>query len=261
MNIFRELFQFGYQDFQGFLLVSVRFSGLVLSAPLISNPNIPKTAKIGFILFISFLVFPFIASGGVMIQNNLVLTAMALRELIIGFFLGFFVSLIFAGIQLAGQFIDYQSGFGLVNVIDPQSNVQVPLAGQFMYILASLLFLILGGHHMLLRGLVGTFDVFPLGTLAFDLNISHAVQTLFARMVVVAFQISAPVVGAIFVAEMTYGVVARAIPQINILIVGLPLKIGIGTLFLLLSLPFFFWVIKREFMNVFESLQQLGIGV
>jgi flagellar biosynthetic protein FliR len=135
--------------------------------------------------------------------------------------------------------------------------VQVPLAGQFLYLLATLLFLVIGGHHLIIKSLVKSFEAFPLGSLVLDANIAIVINDIFAKIIVISFKVSAPIVAAVFLIEMAYGVAARALPQMNILIVGLPLKMGLGMFFLMLSLPFFMWIIKREFVNLFASIDNL----
>ncbi|MBN2483007.1 MAG: flagellar type III secretion system protein FliR [Candidatus Omnitrophica bacterium] len=257
MEMLNSLLQFNTPQFQSFILLVARFSGLFLTAPVFSNPVIPKMVKLGLMFFLGFIIFPFVEKIPLVYENPFTLFVALVKEFGIGVFLGFFVSLIFIGLQLAGQFIDYQTGFGLVNVIDPESQVQVPLAGRFLYILAALLFLIIGGHHLIIKSLAESFRVFPLGNFTFDLRLLAVINRTFVQLFFIAFKIAAPVVAAVFLAEMSYGVVARAIPQLNILIVGLPLKLGLGTYFLLLTLPFFFWIVKREFFNIFLSIRNL----
>jgi flagellar biosynthetic protein FliR len=253
-----HILQLDVVQFQGFLLILARFTGLFISAPLVSNPNVPKLIKIGLSIILSLLVFPFVDKTHVVVSNNVHLGILVLQEGIIGVYIGFLISLIFLAVQLGGQYIDYQSGFGLVNVIDPQSNVQVPLGGQFLFILASLLFFVIQGHHFVIQALIESFQAFPLAAPSIQGSLVGLLNNIFAKVIVISFKISAPVVGAVFIAEMLYGVLARAIPQLNILIVGLPLKIGIGTFFLMLIIPFFFWVMKNEFRNIFFSIQNLS---
>lgn len=257
MEIFQSLLQFNDVQFQSFILLVARFSGLFLASPIFSNSIIPKIVKIGLMFFLGSIIFPFVEKIPSLYANPLVLSVAFIKEFAVGIFLGFFVSLVFVGLQLAGQFIDYQTGFGLVNVLDPESQVQVPLAGRFLYILAALLFLVIGGHHLIINSLVESFRVMPLGNFNFDLRLFAVVHRTFAQLFFISFKIAGPVVAAVFLSEMSYGVVARAIPQLNILIVGLPLKIGLGTFFLMLTLPFLFWIIKREFMNIFFSIRNL----
>lgn len=257
MEILNTLFNFSSVQFQSFVLIALRFSGLFVAAPVLSNHNIPGMVKIGMILFSSAVIFPFVPQMAGAAATNLEFFALLAKEFAVGLVMGFFLTLVFVALQLAGQFIDYQTGFGLVNIIDPESNVQVPLMGQFLYILAMLLFLIIRGHHWMIQSLVQSFDVLPLGFFKVNDNLMMFVNTAFAKTLVLSFKIAAPVVAAIFLSEMAYGVMARAIPQMNMMIVGLPLKMGLGIFMVMLILPLFFWVMKREFFNIFISVRNL----
>ena len=257
MEILNTIFRFNYIQFESFILILVRFSGLFVSAPVISSRNIPRMAKIGLCLFLSLVVMPFIKTIPEPFTSNITFAGAMGKELAVGIVLGFFITLIFVALQVAGQFMDYQTGFGMVNIIDPESRVQVPLMGQFLYILSILLFLVIGGHHLTIESLVRSFDVFPLGRVDVDGQVMLFINKAFGRVLLLSFKVAAPIVAAVFLRDIGYGVMARAIPQMNILIVGLPLKIGLGMVIMTLSLPLFFWVMKKEFLNIFLSLKNL----
>ncbi len=257
MELLQTIFRFNHLQFQSFILIVTRISGICVAAPVFSNRNIPSYAKIALCMFLAAMIFPFIQAIDKPLENNLILFAALGKEFSAGIVMGFFVSLVFVALQLAGQFMDYQSGFGLVNILDPESQVQVPLMGQFLYIMAMLLFFVIGGHHLVIRSLVQSFEVLPLGFFKVDSQVMLFINTAFAKMIVLAFKISAPVVGAVFISEMAYGVMARAIPQMNTMIVGLPLKIGLSVFVLMLVLPLFFWVMKKEVFNIFLNLKHL----
>ncbi|MCM8773662.1 MAG: flagellar type III secretion system protein FliR [Candidatus Omnitrophica bacterium] len=252
-----QLFNFTYTQLENFILIVSRLSGLIISAPVLSNRNIPKEVKIALCGLISLLVFPFVKGLSQPLERIELLFMLMFKELAIGIFLGLVVSLIFTGLQLAGQFIDYHTGLGLVSILDPESRVQIPLAGQFLHILAMIIFLIIGGHKMLIKSLIFSFSAFPLEGFRFEPKLSLLINDVLAKVFVISFKIASPVVGAVFLSEIAYGVIARAIPQMNILIVGLPLKVIVGTIFLILSLPLFFWIINREFFRIFASIDNL----
>jgi len=257
MEILDTLFNFSSVQFQSFILIAVRFSGLFVSAPMLSNRNIPKMVKIGLIMFCSVLIFPFVDLMAEPVNTNLMLFAVISKEFAVGLIMGFFLTLVFISLQVAGQFIDYQTGFGMINVLDPESRVQVPIMGQFLYIMAMLLFLIISGHHWLIQSLVQSFQALPLGFFTMDKDLVLFINTAFVKILVLSFKIAAPVVAAIFLSEMAFGVMARAIPQMNLLIVGLPVKIGLGIFMISMVLPLFFWVMKKEFFNIFISVKNL----
>lgn len=257
LEIFQEILNLGSLHFIGFLLVISRVGGFFLDAPIFSHRSIPVLVKAGLVISLSLLILPFISLeklqssvGGLQLLLNMV------KEVWVGLILGFGVRLVFIGVQIAGQLIDYQMGFGFVNVVDPETRVQVPIMGQFLLILATLTFLILRGHHLLIQALVKTFEIIPLGRLVFPLPLTQNLVRLFSGIFVFAFKVASPVVISLFLVDIAYSVIARAVPQANILIVGFPLKIGLGILFFLFSLPLLLMVIRQFFL---KSLSELNL--
>jgi flagellar biosynthesis protein FliR len=264
MDVLTQILNLPVFSVQTLMLVIARVSGLFLEAPVISNQNIPVLVKIGLVICMAFCLVPFVmlpvAAGGDATQLYATpiqfFLAMA-QELFIGIVLGFCARLLFIGVQIAGQFIDYQMGFGFVNVIDPESRVQIPIMGQFLYIMALFVFLLINGHHWVLQSLVKSFQVIPLGGMAFQPVIIERIGTFFANIFVVAFKVAAPVMVTLFIIDLACGVIARAVPQANILVVGFPLKIGVGFIVSIISLPMFFLVMKKFFVQMIGNFELL----
>ncbi len=158
MDIITQIKQLNPLQLEAFLFVLCRLGGLFLDAPLLSNRNIPAMVKIGLLFFMSMIVFPFVPINGLSLHsNNLLFLGAIVREVSIGLIIGFAARLLFAGIQIAGQLIDYEMGFGFVNVVDPESRLQIPIMGQFLYIFAIFIFLLIDGHHWLVQAMVKSF--------------------------------------------------------------------------------------------------------
>ena len=174
-----------------------------------------------------------------------------------GLILGFVVLLLFIGIQFAGQLAGLQMGFGIVNVIDPQSSEQVSIIGQFLNILAILLVLTLNGHHLILQGLVHSFEVVPLGGIEFKEVVMQKLVVLSNEVFIIAIKISIPVLLSLFLISVAMGILARTVPQMNVFIVGFPLKIGVGMAMLALSLPLFQMVLVKMFNTMGPNLSTL----
>jgi flagellar biosynthetic protein FliR len=148
-------------------------------------------------------------------------------------------------------------GFGFVNVVDPESRIQVPIIGQFLLILATLLFLVLNGHHWLIRAIIKSIEVIPLGSVHFDPALIWRINGLFKDIFLIAFKLAAPVAMCLFLVDVAYGIISRAIPQMNILIVGFPLKIGLGLVLLVSFLPLFLVTVKGIIMKSLINLNFL----
>jgi flagellar biosynthetic protein FliR len=245
-------------QFQGFIFVACRLAGLFLDAPILSNQNIPAMVKVAFLVFLSIIVFPLVSIEHLMpINNNLALIITMIKEIAIGLVVGFVARIFFSAVQISGQLIDYQMGFGFVNIVDPESRVQVPIIGQFMFILTTFIFLLINGHHYLIQSRVKSFQTIPLGGFTYNANLTTRLVTVFSDIFVIGFKIASPLVMTLFLVDLAYGVIARAVPQANILVVGFPLKIGLGLFFLFVFIQLFFIVMKQLFVDVLPAVNGL----
>ncbi len=124
-----------------FLLVFIRISGLFIMAPVFGSRNIPAYIRAGIAFVISLVLFPMVFQANISLPDNMFIYAgMLFSELFVGWVIGFVCSLVFAGINMAGQMLDTSVGFGMIHVMDPQSGQQIPLIGNFKYILALIVF-------------------------------------------------------------------------------------------------------------------------
>ncbi len=172
--------------------------------------------------------------------------------------LGFITQIVFAVFQLAGQLIDTQIGFGIVNVIDPQSGIQVPIFGNFQYLLALFCFLAINGHHMLLTVLTKSYQLLPIGGgVHFNGTFYAFIFNLGGQMFLDAFKLALPVSASLFVADLAVGVLARAVPQMNVFMVSMPLKIGIGLGLIMIAFPVVVWAFEMEFSSLFQNYNNL----
>ena len=233
--------------FHIFLLILLRVSSLLMVAPIFGHRLYLARAKIGMAIVVSLIVFPVVAERGLLVPEAFLPYALMMaREVIMGLILGFAVLLLFVGIQFAGQLAGLQMGFGIVNVIDPQSSEQVSIIGQFLNIMAILMVLTLDGHHMILRGLFSSFDVVPLGAVVFPEAIIQKLIVLSGEVFVIAIKISAPVLIALFMISAAMGILARTVPQMNVFIVGFPVQMAVGLAMLLACVPLFYILLAKS---------------
>lgn len=248
-------FLFNAQDVVAFLLIAMRASGLFLTAPIFASRNIPAMVKAAWILLMAFLVFPIVGfNPGALPLPGIPLGLAVLRELLIGFSIGLGASLVFTGIQLAGQAVDIQMGLGMVNIIDPITSTQISVMGQYYFLVATLVFLCVDGHHFLIRAVVDSFNVIPLGSAHFSPALQNKVSQLFSHVFFIAFRVGAPVIGALFVTNMALGIVARTVPQMNVFIVGMPLNLAVGFLMAALGMSFFTFTLQGLFRGMYRDV-------
>ena len=238
--------EYWLSQFHILLLILLRVSAVLIAAPIFGHRSYLSRGKVGLAFMVSLIVFPIVADRGFEVPEGIfAYVFMMMSEVIMGLILGFIVLLVFVGIQFAGQLAGLQMGFGIVNVIDPQSSNQISILGQFLNILAILILLSLNGHHVILNGLLHSFDVVPLGGVTLPEAVMEKLMSLCAEVFVVAVKISAPILVALFLVSVAMGILARTVPQMNVFIVGFPVQIGVGMTALSLSLPLFYLVMER----------------
>jgi len=228
----------------GFFMVLGRLSGLFISAPIFASRQLPGRLKILIILLLSGIMSSFVPIKYAMkLDSPAIFIAAFAAEIFIGYAIGFVAYVVFAAIQLAGQLMDTQMGFSIVNVLDPQSGTQIPLMGNFNYLLALIIYLSLNGHHYLLQAVADSYQVIPVLGANLGKGFFEIIASLTAYMVIIAVKISAPVVVAVFITDVSMGFISRTVPQMNVFMVGMPVKIMVGLLTLLLLMPVYIWFI------------------
>lgn len=249
-------FAFTPQQAATFILILMRTVGLFFVSPVFSSRTIPRLMKASWCILVSFLLFAVVPAETVPVSGAPFGLAV-IRELMVGFVLGFCVYLIFTGIQLAGQVVDIQMGLGMVNVIDPISSTQVSVMGQYFYLVATLVFLLVDGHHMLIRALFDSFTIIPLGKAAATGALAGLVNAKITAIFWVAFRVGAPVIGALFLTNLALGVLSRTVPQMNVFIVGMPLNVAVGFLMVAVSMGFYVYVLQGLFRGLPRDLTLL----
>ena len=240
---------------EGFVLVLARVSGLFLSAPIFSSRQMPTRLKVMVAVILGAMIAYFIpVTGTAGISTPMYLGLALLSETLIGYTIGFVAYMLFAGLQLAGQLMDMQMGFAIVNVIDPQTGTQIPMMGNLTQTVALLSYLAVNGHHYLLQAVVQSYQVIPVLGLSLGGVFYDRLFSISAEMFVIALKVAAPVVIAVLISDIAMGFIARTVPQMNVFIVGLPLKILLGLGGLMIMMPVYLWVFDLPFTRFFGYL-------
>ena len=240
---------------QLFFLVFLRVGAILMSIPVFDSSSIPIFFKITLAFAASILLFPMLNLEPVPVQPDMVtLGVNVVGEIFIGLVIGFSVKLIFAGVQLAGQLAGYQMGMALANVMDPSGSEQVPLLAQFTNLFGLLVFITINAHYWFIKALNYSFQVVPPLSASFSGALAEHVIKMSANMFVIGIQVGAPVIAVLLITSVAFGLIARTVPQMNVFIVAMPLKIGVGLLFLGLSLPYFSAFLQKIFGGLGQNL-------
>ena len=250
---------FTEQNLLFFLLVATRISGIFVSAPIFSSRNIPGKIKILLVLFIALVLLPAISQKyATVIPTEFLPYILCLAmEFIIGASLGLILAIFFAIIQVAGQLLDTQVGFGIVNVVDPQTGIQLPVLGNFVQMLFTIVFFVSDLHHIFLLALVDSFNSLPLTSAVLQSQTSLFILALFISMFKTAFQIAMPLLMTTLLVDVSMGMLARTMPQMNVFVVGIPLKLSVGIFMLSVLLPTYIYLIKVAYGGISEDIYKL----
>lgn len=231
--------QVSYPQVQLFLLVFLRVTAILMSLPIFSGKNVPNMFKAGLALALAMALFPVIdltvrpeMSGWVF------LTLGVISEVLLGLSVGFAIRLIMAGIQMAGQVAGYQMGLAIANIMDPATSMQTPILAQAFNLMAMLIFLAIDAHHWFFRALADSFAIIPPFEFVLSASFIGYLMEMAGTMFVIALKIGAPVIVVLILTSVSFGLMARTVPQMNIFIVAMPLKIVVGLLFVVFSLPY-----------------------
>jgi flagellar biosynthetic protein FliR len=233
-----SVFDIILKHFDIYLLLSVRMIGLFATAPVWSNKLVPVQLRVAISFVVALVILPLFQN--VTIPSSLgELIALAIQEIFVGMVIGFIAVLSFATIQFAGQLLDINMGLAMINVLDPVSSTQMPIMGNFLYILSLLIFFSVNGHHMLLQAVFDSYVYIPIGALKLTPTLNENMITLGAHLFLIGFQIASPVLAALFLTTLALGILNRVIPQMNVFIIGTPIQLAVGVVMLIVVLPLF----------------------
>lgn len=243
-----------------YLLMLTRISAFFVTAPLFSYRAIPMVQRIIFAVLLAWMMSYSIEVTEIAIDGEYIF--LLLKEVTIGLFIGILAFIIMSAIQVAGGFIDFQMGFAVANIIDPQTGAQSPLLGQFFNSIAMLLLLVLNGHHLLLDGIFYSYQFLPIDGAwpAFGSGqVGEFIVTTFVASFAIAFQMSIPIVATLFLVDIALGITARTVPQLNIFVVGFPIKITVSFLVLSIMMVVMIGVMQQLFEFMIVSMRDLMV--
>ncbi len=222
-------FEFSLVLFLSFVALLVRVGGLMVFAPFLASLSIPTRVRVALAVTISLALFPLLQNKIPTLPVDMVSVILVLfHELMIGLLLGFVGHLLLAAFFMAGQIMGFSMGFSLIRLIDPQTQVESSALALFENLVGVTVFLSMNAHHWFIQALVESYDLI----VPFTMNQPGALATqlisLFGQVFVVGFKLAAPVTLVLVIVDVLFGVIGRAAPQVQILIIGMPLKPLIG---------------------------------
>lgn len=208
------------------MLLTVRIAAILLLTPVLYAVAMPLPVRVLVVVALACVVaLPFGGASAVQVPDRTALLAAVLREAAVGATLGLGILMAFGGFALAGRLVDVQAGYGIAQVFDPLTRARVPILSAVFGLLAAVFFFVVDGHHALLRGIAYSVERFPIGAGWPQGAAAEPVARQAAGLFTLGFALAAPIVLALLLVEFVLGVVSRNLPQMNMLVLGIPVKI------------------------------------
>lgn len=232
--------QFPEGQIIAFSLVLLRMMAFVVAMPLIGTPSVPVVVKVLLSLTMAIVIFPTLKfSNADLLRINDEVLFFAIREVVVGLFLGFMMRLFFFAIQVAGEIVGVSSGLASAQLYNPLMGGQSNVFEQFFMILATLFFFGLNGHHIFIQGIVESYSVATVANMAIRVEGFTSIVIAFREVLLVGVKLAAPIMVAIFMANLAMGVLGRAVPQMNVFVTSLQVTVLITLFLLMMTVPFF----------------------
>lgn len=216
----------------------LRVLAMLSAAPIFDNRAIPRRVRVGLSLIMAVLLAQVLPAPPPLSHPQALV--ILIQQLLVGVALGFSMKLVFSAFEMAGDKIGLSMGLAFAQFVDPSKGSQSPLVGSFLNLLASLVFLSMDGHLMVLTALIKTFEVVPIGTQLDFLN-GQVIALAGSQMFLLSLQITMPVLTALLICNIILGILTRAAPQLNVMSVGFAITIGAGLWILLSTMPYFIY--------------------
>ncbi|MDF2542252.1 MAG: putative rane protein [Herbinix sp.] len=248
---------FVQENFELYLLIFVRITGFLYTAPFFSLKNVPIRIKIGISIFLSILLLYTISSDMPQYNSVIEYAILITKEVIVGVLMGFFANIAYYIISFSGQIIDMEIGFSMVNQLDPLSNIQTTISSNFYGYLILLMMMITNLHHFFIKALVDSYQVVPLGKAVFNPGMYVVMVRFITDYFIIGFRIVLPVFAAIMIVNTILAILAKIAPQMNMFVVGMQLKLFVGIFVLILIvelIPAVSDFIFNEMMTMLKSI-------
>lgn len=196
----------------------------------------PKVFKVMFSIFISFIISPFIQAD-IAVHSLSQLIIYALMETLTGLVFGFITNMCFNSLKIAGSLIDQQLGLSMASIYDPNTNTQNTLIETILYWLGVMIFFSMNGHHQLIAGIQNSFNLVKVGQLILSGNFDYVIN-VFVQCFIIGIKIAVPMILSLLIAELLIGFISKSVPQLNVMVVSMPLKLLMGIIFIMIALPF-----------------------
>lgn len=237
-----------------FLLVFARITGAIVFNPLLGRKNIPAIVRVGLSIALTLCVYPLLDRTDTGIDTTFEFVFAVLKELFVGFTTGYIMQLVIASVFTAGESVDMQLGIGMSKIYDPSSNIAMALSGTIYNLVMTVLFFSSNGHLTLIRLICRSCLLFPVGVGFINFDAGKYIVPVFGDMLLLALKIAMPIIAAELLTEAGLGILMRSVSHINIFSIGLHLRLVVGFIILVLSLPAVSRLLDNSITYMFDKI-------
>lgn len=245
-----------FNDYMIFLFVSCRIGGAIFFNPILGRKNIPGIVKVGLSMGIALSAAYGLQDVSIVQYNAAEIMLSMMKEFAVGYAMGFIVQLFLSIFHIGGGVMDLQMGLGMASLYDPTTGTQISITGNIVTTMFTLLFFITNSHIRLLAIAVKSFDVVPVGMEAISPKIGIYMIELFGFILVYAVQLALPVIVTQLIVEVAVGILMRVVPNINVFVVNLQVKLGVGVIVILSIIPVLVKYLEKLNMIMLDNMQE-----
>jgi len=255
---------FTVENLEYFILIIVRLSAFIFSAPIFSIKHLPVRVKILMSVFLGVLVYYMVPVEKIQTNGLISYAILILQESIAGLVLGFIANICLYIVNFSGRVIDMEIGFAMANMMDPSTRMQTSITGVYLTQIVSLLLLVTNMHYYILKAIIDSFRYVPVGDVFIDRTFYEIFQTFIVDYFIIGFRIILPIFAVTLIVNVVLGVLAKIAPQMNMFVVGMQLKVFAGLFVLLIvvvTLPTisdFIFDAMREYMGIVINMLSQG---
>ncbi len=243
-------------DFTYFLLILARMSGCVFFNQIFGRGNLPALLKTSISLFLTVTVYGMLPPEGNMVIGSIIeYVLFIIKEIFIGFLIGYIISLFFSTVVISGEILGMQIGMSMSQIYDPNSNISMGIAGSYLNVILILVFFSANGHLTLIHIFITSCKLIEIGNFSIPQNLFYNMVELFQQILVLALKLSMPIIAVEIILEAGVGILMKAIPQIQVFSVNVQLKIIVGLLLIMLLVPTFSTFIDNTVNLMFDTVE------
>lgn len=240
---------------QIFLLITIRIASFIWISPGFSFRSMPQLGKLAITLGLSLAVYGIVPIPAELLTTGIFIL-IGVKEILLGLAIGYISQLFFSGIEMAGTFVDFQVGFSMSMSFDPMMGIQSAFYGSLYYWVLMITYFSTNMHHHLVRVLVNSYQEIPLGQVEFSHFGIGGIVELFGYVFKIGVHLALPLVTVALISEIVLALLSRTIPQINVLILGMPLKILVSIVFIYFFLPVLFDNIEKVLPEMLRYMNE-----